>query len=172
VKVGCLAQLVNVIAPIMTEPGGPAWRQTIFHPFAHFSNLGRGRVLRATIDSPTYAASYFDPRGSQDLFFPLPEVPYLKFAAVHDEAAGTLTLFALNRSLTVEMPLRVAVEGFSNLVIERALVMHDTDLKAVNTKAEPDRVKPSALADARAEGGSVHATLLPTSWNVIWIAIS
>ena len=29
VKVACLAQLVNVIGPIMTEPGGPAWRQTI-----------------------------------------------------------------------------------------------------------------------------------------------
>ena len=47
VKAACLAQLVNVIAPIMTETGGPAWRQTIFHPFAHFSRLGRGRVLRA-----------------------------------------------------------------------------------------------------------------------------
>jgi alpha-N-arabinofuranosidase len=50
VKVGCLAQLVNVIAPIMTETGGPAWRQTIFYPFADFSNLGRGNVLRATVD--------------------------------------------------------------------------------------------------------------------------
>jgi alpha-N-arabinofuranosidase len=40
VKAACLAQLVNAIAPIMTETGGPAWRQTIFHPFAHFSNLG------------------------------------------------------------------------------------------------------------------------------------
>ena len=37
VKAACLAQLVNVIAPIMTETGGPAWRQTIFYPFAHFS---------------------------------------------------------------------------------------------------------------------------------------
>ena len=47
VKAACLAQLVNVIAPIMTETGGLAWRQTIFHPFAHMSNLGRGRVLGA-----------------------------------------------------------------------------------------------------------------------------
>jgi alpha-N-arabinofuranosidase len=47
VKVACLAQLVNVIAPIMTETGGTAWRQTIFHPFSDFSNLGRGNVLRA-----------------------------------------------------------------------------------------------------------------------------
>ena len=46
VKIGCLAQLVNVIAPIRTEPGGPAWRQTIFHPFALTSRYGRGTVLR------------------------------------------------------------------------------------------------------------------------------
>ena len=72
VKAACLAQLVNAIAPIMTQTGGPAWRQTIFWPFAQFSNLGRGRVLRAQIDSPTYAARYYDPRGAQDLFFPLP----------------------------------------------------------------------------------------------------
>src|SRR5262249_5102679 len=85
VQAACLAQLVNVIAPIMTETGGPAWRQTIFHPFAQMSQLGRGRVLRAQIDSPTYAARYFDPRGEQDLYFPLPAVPYLKLAAVHDE---------------------------------------------------------------------------------------
>jgi len=40
VKSACLAQLVNVIAPIMTETGGPAWRQTIFFPFAHISRFG------------------------------------------------------------------------------------------------------------------------------------
>ncbi len=172
VKAGCLAQLVNVIAPIMTETGGPAWRQTIFHPFSHFSNLGRGRVLRARITSPTYAASYFDPRGAQDLSFALPEVPFLKLAAVHDEHAGALTLFALNRSLTEEMPLRVNAGGFSALVVERALQLHDTDLKAVNTRANPDRVKPSALAGVRSEGNRLTATLLPASWNVIRVMVS
>src|SRR5690606_34416682 len=45
VRVACLAQLVNVIAPIMTEPGGPAWRQTTFYPFADASRYGRGQVL-------------------------------------------------------------------------------------------------------------------------------
>ena len=172
VKAGCLAQLVNVIAPIMTETGGPAWRQTIFHPFSHFSNLGRGRVLRARIESPTYSASYFDPRGAQDLSFALPDVPYLKLAAVHDEEAGALTLFALNRSLTEDMPLRVNAEGFSGLVVERALQLHDADLKAVNTKSNPDRVKPSALAGVRAEGNRLAATLKPASWNVIRVMVS
>jgi alpha-N-arabinofuranosidase len=167
VKVGCLAQLVNVIAPIMTETGGPAWRQTIFWPFAHFSNLGRGRVLRADVDSPTYTARYFDPRGAQDLFFPLPDVPYLKVAAVHDEAAGALTLFALNRSLNEEMTLRVAAEGFAGFEIEQALQLCDADLKAVNTKAQPERVKPSALPNVKATSGGLSATLAPASWNVI-----
>ena len=78
VKAACLAQLVNVIAPIMTETGGPAWRQTIFCPFAQWSNHGRGRVLRATVDCPSYDANYYDPRGPQDLYFavaaPLPEI--------------------------------------------------------------------------------------------------
>src|SRR5215813_5696426 len=64
VKCACLAQLVNVIAPIMTETGGDAWRQTIFYPFAHMSRYGRGRVLRSQIKCETYAASYYDPRGS------------------------------------------------------------------------------------------------------------
>ena len=129
-------------------------------------------MLRAQIKSPTYAASYFDPRVAQDLSFALPEVPYLKLAAVHDEQAGALTLFALNRGLTEEMPLRVHAEGFSGLVVDRALQLHDTDLKAVNTKTHPDRVKPSALAGVRIEGNTLTATLLPASWNVIRVMVS
>src|SRR5882757_7244500 len=105
VKAACLAQLVNAIAPIMTETGGPAWKQTIFYPFADFSNHGRGTVLRAAVDCPTYAASYFDPRGTVDAYYALPAVPYLKLSAVHDERASTLTLFFLNRHLTEPMTL-------------------------------------------------------------------
>ena len=73
VQAACLAQLVNVIAPIMTETGGPAWRQTIFWPFAHFSRFGRGDVLRTRITCDTYDTAYFDPAGMDDEFrTPLP----------------------------------------------------------------------------------------------------
>ena len=83
----CLAQLVNVIAPIMTETGGPAWRQTIFHPFAQMSRLGRGKVLRTRVESETYAATYYDPRGDAGpLSSRCPRRAYLKVAAVADEA--------------------------------------------------------------------------------------
>ncbi len=167
VKCACLAQLVNAIAPIMTETGGPAWRQTIFHPFAHMSNFGRGRVLRAEVESPTYATRYFDPRGTEDLYFPLPKTPYLKLAVVHDAAAGGLTLFALNRSLDSEMAVEVAAKGFGTLTAEESLEMHDRDLKAINSKADPDRIRPRRLTDLEVKGEHVRAVLAPASWNVI-----
>jgi alpha-L-arabinofuranosidase len=170
VKAACLAQLVNVIAPIMTTTGGPAWRQTIFHPFAHISNLGRGRVLRAEIDAPTYAASYYDPRGAEEHRFALPAVPYLKLAAVRDDGAGSLTLFALNRSLDEELPLEVTARGFTGLVLARALTLHDRDLDAANTKDDPLRIRPLPLVDVAVEGDRLRATLPPASWNVIRLA--
>jgi alpha-N-arabinofuranosidase len=171
VRVACLAQLVNVIAPIMTQTGGTVWRQTIFWPFAHFSKLGRGRVLRARVDSPTYSATYYDPRGAQELNFPLPEVPYLKLAAVQDQQAGTLTLFALNRSLREESPLSVVANGFSKLNFERAWQLQDADLRASNTQAQPDRVAPSELGGVSVTGNQLRAVLAPASWNVIRLQV-
>ncbi len=167
VKAGCLAQLVNVIAPIMTETSGPAWRQTIFFPFAQFSNFGRGRVLRTQIDCPGYAARYYDPRGADDHYYPLPAVPFLKLAAVHDEANGALTLFALNRSLDQELPLDLSAKGFQGLALEQALELRDDDLGASNTGSDPDRVRPRPLSGVAVESSRLRATLAPASWNVI-----
>jgi alpha-N-arabinofuranosidase len=170
VKAACLAQLVNAIAPIMTATGGPAWRQTIFFPFAHFSNLGRGRVLRARIDCPTYAARYYDPRGAEDHYYPLAAVPFLKIAAVHDETAGALTLLALNRSLEEELPLDVRAKGFGRLEVEQALELRDDDLQATNTRAAPERIRPAPLTGVGIDGARLRATLAPASWNVIRLA--
>jgi len=164
VKCACLAQLVNVIAPIMTETGGPAWRQTIFWPFAQWSNHGRGRVLRAEIDSPGYDATYYDPRGPQDLYFPV-TAPYLKLAAVHD--ATRLTLFALNRHLAEPMPLELSTTGFGELRLIEALQLQHADLHAVNTRSDPDRVKPSPLPDVQVDGERLSATLSAASWTML-----
>jgi alpha-L-arabinofuranosidase len=54
VKIACLAQLVNVIAPIMTINAGACWRQSIYYPFAHASRFGRGVALNLNIHSPMY----------------------------------------------------------------------------------------------------------------------
>jgi alpha-N-arabinofuranosidase len=170
ITAACLAQLVNAIAPIMTETGGPAWRQTIFHPFAHFSRMGRGRVLQTLVASPTYSARYNDPNGPIDEFFPLPTVPYLKLAAVHDDKAGTLTLFALNRSLNEELPLELLAGGFKTLSVKQALQLCDPDLKAINSKDQPERIAPKPLTAVRATGEKLSARLAPASWNVIQLA--
>jgi alpha-N-arabinofuranosidase len=165
VKCACLAQLVNVIAPIMTETGGPAWRQTIFYPFAQMSRFGRGEVLRAKIDSPTYATSYVDRVGTEERRYPL---PYLKLAAV--DRQGGLSLFALNRSLDQEMAVDVTAKGFSSLAVEEALQLCDPDLEAVNTRDDPDRIGPVPLDGVTVEGERLCATLAPASWNLIRLA--
>lgn len=165
VKAACLAQLVNVIAPIMTEDGGPAWRQTIFYPFAQMSHFGRGRVLRAEIDCPTYDAMYFDPRGEHDQYFPV-TAAYLKLAAVQG-AGEVVTLFALNRHLTEAVPLTLTLSGFAATSIRAARTLHHPDLNAANTRDAPDTVRPAPLDAVSLAGGSMHATLPPASWNVI-----
>ncbi len=99
-------------------------------------------------------------------------MPYLKLAAVHDDKAGTLTLFALNRSLTEALPLTLVAGGFKDLSVKQALQLCDPDLKAINTKDAPDRVSPKPLATARTKGEQLTAQLAPASWNVIQLAAS
>ncbi|WP_406350365.1 alpha-N-arabinofuranosidase [Streptomyces sp. NBC_00658] len=158
VTAASLAQLVNVIAPIMTEPGGPSWRQTTFFPFAQASKYGRGRVLRVEVDSPTHTTGRFG------------EVPLLHATAVHDEQAGTITVFAVNRSLTRELPLEVDLRGLGAVRVVEHLLLTGDDPDARNTLTDPERVTPRT-ADASAVIGDVlTSTLPPLSWNVIRLA--
>ena len=159
VTVACLAQLVNVIAPIMTEPGGPAWRQTTFYPFAQASRYGRGRVLQVNVDSPVHETRAFG------------EVALLHATAVIDDATGAVTVFAVNRSQTESLPLEIGLRGLSvGRVVEHS-VLADDDPDAVNSLQDPDRVTPHPV-DGTVIGadGTLRATLKPLSWNVIRLA--
>jgi alpha-N-arabinofuranosidase len=91
---------------------------------------------------------------------------------VHDPEGRRLTLFALNRSLTDELPLKVSAMGYDGLTLKQALQLHESDLKAINSKAEPDRVTPRPLGSVRVSGDRVEATLAPASWNVIELNVS
>ena len=173
VRCACLAQLVNVIAPIMTRTGGGAWRQTIFYPFAQMSRHGRGDVLRAQVKSDTYAAAYFDPRGPNDPSIPLPAVPYLKQATVRTEEG--VTMFLLNRHLTEALDVTAELRSFGGLELAGADTMHDSELKAFNTEAEPDRIRPRALDGVRVVrtgtgSTEVTASLPPASWTTVRLA--
>ncbi len=165
VKAASLAQLVNVIAPIMTETGGDAWRQTIFWPFAQISNHGRGTVLRTIVESDTYNTAYFDPRGPNDSAIPLPAVPYLKLAAIH--TAEGVSLFALNRDLTQPLRMNAELSGFGKLRLTEAQTLHDPDLKATNTQDAPDRIAPTPLQGVSIEGSTLTAELPAASWTML-----
>lgn len=171
VKTACLAQLVNVIAPIMTETGGPAWRQTIFFPFAQMSRFGRGKVLRAQVASETYDSSYYDPRGADEQSFPVTGVPYLKLSAVANDAGG-LSLFLLNRELKQEMEVSLEARSFGRLVLADAFELRHDDLQATNTRDAAERVKPAPLKGVTVKDGHIKVTLKPASWNVIHLSAS
>jgi len=93
-------------------------------------------------------------------------VPYLKLAAVAGDTGG-VTLFALNRHLTEEMPLHVSMRDMRGGAVEEAVTLYDPDLNAANTRQNPDRIKPIPLAGLCIDGHELRANLPPASWTVI-----
>ena len=158
VKSACIAQLVNVIGPIMTETGGPAWRQTIFHPFAQAANLARGNVLRTVMETGTYAAGMYD------------AAPLLMCSVVHDPHTGRVAVFALNRHTADETQLEIELRGFPGPTLTDAFELKHADLKATNTKDAPDNVAPLRHGNCNIRQGNLSATLKPLSWNVFVLA--
>ncbi|MGW4642425.1 arabinosylfuranosidase ArfA [Sphaerisporangium sp. NPDC004334] len=156
VGVACQAQLANVIAPIMTEPGGPAWRQTIFHPFALTSRYARGEVLRVEPDSPLIETAKYG------------EVPAIWATATHDPETGELTLFAVNRDRHGALPLEIALPG--DMRVAEHLELADDDPSARNTAADPERVVPRQGAGAALDGRRATLTLPPVSWTIVRFA--
>ncbi len=156
VTAACQAQLVNVIAPIRTEPGGPAWRQTIFHPFALTARLARGAVLHVELQAPTYHTKRFG------------DVPLIDAVATHDPTTGDLTVFVVNRHQTGPVALSVPLTAFgAALGVAESWTVTDTDLAATNTVEQPDRVVPHPAEHAEVTGNVLHATLPPVSWTAI-----
>jgi alpha-N-arabinofuranosidase len=158
VKIACLAQLVNVIAPIMTENGGRAWRQTIFYPFMHASRYGRGTAMQAAVQTPKYDTKEFS------------DVPVLESAVVYQEETGELTVFAVNRDMQEDLVLECEWNGFKPERVIEHIVYADQDPKAVNTADEPNRCVPEPGRGALLEDGKLTAKLPAFSWNVIRLA--
>ena len=160
VKIACIAQLVNVIAPIMTEPGGAAWRQTIFYPYFFASVYGRGEALQLSVKSPGYDSQVAD------------NVPYLDISGVHDEASRTLTFFAINRHASESLDLQLDLQGFGKARIADHQVMINADLAAVNTLSAPLAVSPTKGSGAEVKDGQLTASLPPYSYQMLRVALA
>lgn len=157
VKAACLAQLVNVIAPIMTEKGGRAWRQTIFHPFATASRIARGTAYDAVVAGPLTATGRYG------------EVEALDAVVTWDEQTATGSLLALNRSLTEPLDVTAALGGLGASRVASARILAPEDLDAFNTADEPDAVAPVAHPVELADG-ALTTTLPPASWLAVELA--
>ena len=148
VKMACLAQLVNVIAPIMTENGGKAWAQTIFYPFMFASAFGNGSTLRALTECDSYSI-----RGKA--------IPYIASSVIYNSDENEVVVYAINRSLDEDMELEVELEGFEGYRLVEHTELYSDDLKAINDK-DTERVSPML----REVSGST-AILKKHSWNML-----
>ncbi len=154
VKIACLAQLVNVIAPIMTRTGGGVWAQPTYYPYMQVSKYGRGTSLRAVVDAPAYDCADYE------------KVPLIDATATMD-AAGNVTVFCVNRDLAEDFALSLDLRAFGALRIREHILLKHSDVKAVNTEDNPTNVAPTAGPGGHIDGGRAEITLPALSWNVI-----
>ena len=154
VKIACLAQLVNVIAPIMTRNGGGCWAQTTFYPFMHMSRYGRGMALNMLIDTPKYDSKKYT------------DVPVVDGVAVLSDDGG-VTVFCINRDMTEDAVIDLDLRSFGELEMKEHIAMHSDDVKAVNTEDDPFNVVPFNVPVDTVDCGKAQIKIGPLSWNVL-----
>lgn len=155
VTAASLAQLVNVIAPIRTEPGGAAWRQSTFFPFSVTARLARGEILRPTIEVDTYETSVYG------------RAPLVDAVATMDGETGSSAVFLVNRSRTEPIDVSIDVTDLEATTIAEALTLHDDDVYAKNTFEDQNRVGLKPLDGVSVDEGTLTVTLPPVSWSAI-----
>lgn len=154
VKIACLAQLVNVIAPIMTVKDGEVWKQPTFYPFMQASNFGRGKVLNLLTESPTYDSKEYT------------AVPYLETTAVLNEEKNEVVIFAVNRSQDDSLTFSTILEGFSNLELIEATELAGYDPK-LTTQEKHDAMEIKSNNSVSIENSEVNVEFKPLSWNMV-----
>ena len=154
VKIACLAQLVNVIAPIFTKTGGGAFRQTIFYPFAAMSKYARGNALKPIIECDKYDCKDFT------------DVPYLESVASYDEENDEIALFVVNRSMQEDILLDVSLLGFDGYKAVAFESMDGYDVLQENT-FDKEVVKMHANPVPTTDGKNTEINLKALSFNVI-----
>lgn len=154
IKVACIAQLVNVIAPIMTKTGGGVFEQTIFYPFMHLSNYGKGVALLPLIDCPKYDCKEFT------------DVPYLESIATYDEENEEMVIFCVNKSLDENALLSVNMLDFEGYKPVEFISMDGYNKKDENS-LEGIKVKPHENELPVIDDSVMEVDMKPLSWNVI-----
>ena len=165
VRLACLAQIVNVIAPLVTNETS-VLRQSIYYPYAGALKYARGRVLELDVESESYPikAEGLRPDFARDA-----SVPFLDVVATHDPQSGQVCLLMLNRDLTGERELAVDWHDLTPSRVLACETLTGSDLKAANSFERPTLVAPRALEPPRV-GSKMTFKLPPRSYSVAHIA--
>ncbi|MCS5716302.1 alpha-N-arabinofuranosidase [Herbiconiux sp. CPCC 205716] len=150
-----LAQLVNVIAPIMTEPGGPAWKQTTYFPFALTSRLATGDALDVKLESDDYETAVYG------------TVPLVDAVATHDASTGSTSVFLVNRSQHEPATVTIDIAALGAVAVREAQTLTDTDTSAKNVLGDEERVGLVATESVVVGDGGVTIILPPVSWTAL-----
>lgn len=153
------AQLVNVIAPIMAEENGPAWRQTVFYPFAEAARHARGTAYSPTIDSPEVGTESFGPTSALDSVI------------TWDDDSRTGLLLMVNRDAIDAHDVVISLAGLPDFNaaacdVDKAIMLHDDDPHRCNTADDPTAVVPRNLTVTVADG-TISSTLPAISWAAV-----
>jgi alpha-L-arabinofuranosidase len=154
VRVACLAQLINVIAPIMTNANG-LYRQTIFYPYSWGLQYARGAVLQLLIEK----AQTYEVAG-------IGAVPYLDVVGTMNPADGSVALFVLNRDLSNAHQFELNWQDKGGGRLLAGLVLTGTDLKATNGFDAPSRVTPQAAEKPVTSGNRTRMEVPARSYSV------
>lgn len=155
VKVACLAQLVNVIAPVFTEPGKGAYKQSIYFPFRDISVYGRGTVLMPIVRTENKMTEAYG------------EVPAAIFSTIYNEENDEVTVFALNTNKNESSETEIDLSSFGKTEMILRTELSGSDLNAKNSLESPDAVKTVAISPIQSENSIYAVTLKSVSWNVL-----
>ncbi|MCF0107395.1 MAG: alpha-N-arabinofuranosidase [Bacilli bacterium] len=152
VKIACLAQLVNVIAPIMTQNNGEAMKNAIYHPYYLVSKYCRGKTLKVNV----IGGEQFDSRFGK--------ANYISQCVTYNEneVVVLLTNFAKE-----ETNINLTIGDFDiKGVIEHIEMIGKYDDR--NTFENPNVILPHIVEDAIAlKNNELNITLPVSSWTMI-----
>jgi len=165
VRVGCLAQIVNVIAPLVTNETS-VLRQSIYYPYLWALKYARGKVLDVRVQSDTYQIKADGLRAD---FARDDQVPFLDVVAT--SVSNQVSLFMLNRDLQQERDLTIDFQDGTPTRVISCETLTGPDLKASNTFSKPDVVSPHSLEPPRA-AAKMTFKLPGRSYSVATISLS
>ena len=130
VGAACLAQIVNVIAPIMTRPDG-LLLQTIYWPFKLIRDAMSGDALRVAVRAPEVATQ-------------LGDVPVIDVAATQAFDGSAASVSIVNRDPSAAVEITIAISDAAFDVVHAHTITGDP--KATNDWDTPDVIRPIEIA--------------------------